>query len=232
MKLFKMWGSLKKTKEAVKTKEIKEAVLYKEITLDQLKAFAPNADSVDLRYYLPAFNEVLPKYEINNHLRKCHFLAQVAHESGEFRYKKENLNYSKDALLRVFGKYFDEKEAEACARKPQEIANIVYGGRMGNVNTNDGWKYRGRGLIQLTGKNNYKACSDFIGVDLVANPDLVNSDPFVCVEVACWYWVSRSLNELADADNVKTITKYINGGYNGLEHRMKLLERAKRALGV
>lgn len=203
------------------------------ISHDQLRQSFPNATDENIAYYLKAFNAVLPEYAIDTPLRIAHFLAQIGHESGELKYNKENLNYGAISLLRVFGKYFKTKEhALECERKPQTIANIVYANRMGNTGPDDGWKYRGRGLIQLTGKDNYVACGEAICFDLENNPDLINSDPFVCIRSACWFWDSRDLNALADNDDLKKITKLINGGTNGINHRAELLNYAKKAFMV
>lgn len=203
------------------------------LTTQKLQKTLPNAEITDIHYYIEALNDVLPEYEINTPLRIQHFIAQIGHESGEFRYTRENLNYSKENLHRVFKKYFPTLEdAESYARKPEKIANIVYANRMGNgpTESGDGFKYIGQGLIQLTGKNNYKACSEAIGIDLISNPNLINQDAHTCIKVACWYWRSRHLNELADKDKIKAITKRINGGYNGLDHRKELLDNAKKYL--
>jgi putative chitinase len=197
----------------------------------QLKEIMPNAKDEDIDFYLDALNRQLNLYEINTPLRQAHFIAQIAHESGAFRYKSENLNYSAKALKAVFGKYFPTEElAQECARKPEKIANSVYANRMGNSDTEsgDGWKYRGRGLIQLTGCENYKKCSQVIGKDLIEEPDLLIHDPDIAVGAACWFWDMKKLNRHADEDDLKTITKKINGGYHGLEDRASYLDRAKK----
>ena len=173
--------------------------------------------------------------EINTPLRKAHFLAQLAEESNSFHCKEENLNYSAQALRSVFGKYFpSEKLAQEYERQPEPIANRVYGGRMGNgqETSGDGWRYRGRGLIQLTGKENYQRCAEACGIDFVSQPDCVADEPECAVKVACWYWQSRQLNKLADADDIKGVTRRINGGYNGLEERQAFLDRAKAVFVV
>jgi putative chitinase len=157
----------------------------------------------------------------------------VAHESGSFRYNTENLNYSAKALRSVFGKYFPSDElANAYARKPEKIANRVYGNRMGNgtEESGDGWKYRGRGLIQLTGHDNYRRCGEGIGLNLEEEPDQVADNPAISVKAVGWFWKTNNLNQYADADDIKIITKRINGGYHGLEDRMEFLERARSVL--
>jgi hypothetical protein len=140
------------------------------------------------------------------------------------------LNYSEQALLRVFRKYFTPTQAKQYARKPKMIASRVYGGRMGNgdESTGDGWRYRGRGLIQLTGKSNYRKFCEWVGDDVVAQPDLVATD--YAVHSAVYYWTSRDLNRFADQDDVKKITQVINGGLNGLADRNAILDKAKHLL--
>lgn len=201
-----------------------------QISKDQLKAVMPQATEENIERFLPALNDELPKYGVDTPLRMAHFIAQIAHESGSFKYSSENLNYSAKALRSVFGKYFTSEEmAEEYQRQPEKIANIVYANRMGNGDTEsgEGWHYRGRGLIQLTGKDNYTACSSAIGEDLVESPDKISDDPNISVAAACWYWNSRKLNDAADQDDVKTVTKKINGGTHGLEDRTAFLNRCK-----
>jgi putative chitinase len=203
------------------------------VTQSQLEAIMTT--TAEVTQYCDAVNACLQRYEINTALRAAHFLAQVAHESGGFRYIEENLNYSAEALKSVFGKYFqDDALASDYARQPQKIANRVYADRMGNGSevSGDGWRYRGRGLIQLTGKSNYTQYADSRQVDVVQTPDLVATDPILATDVAGWYWESRELNRYADNDDIRTITKRINGGYNGLEDRQGYLNRAKGAFGV
>lgn len=156
--------------------------------------------------------------------RYAHFMAQCHHESGGFRYTEENLNYSDKALLAVFGKYYTKDLAIKEARKPELIANRVYGNRMGNDSPGDGWKHRGRGFIQLTGKDNYKAFSEYIGVDCVANPELVSTTyPY---ESALWFFDKNNLWCIADLgiENyvIRKITRRINGGFNGISDRIEL----------
>lgn len=179
--------------------------------------------------YVDDLQELLPKYGItDSKTRLAHFLSQVLHESGMMRYDTENLNYSAKALRAVFGKYFKtQEEADAYARKKEEIANRVYASRMGNGDevSGDGWRYRGRGLMQLTGKDNYKAFSEWLGEPRVlTEPELVASD--YAVASAVFYWDRNKLNAVADQDDIKVLTKRINGGYNGLEHRQDLYAKA------
>ena len=186
----------------------------------------------DADKYLSDLNQLMQEYQIDTEMRAAHFLAQVLHESVHMKTVQENLNYSEQALLRVFGKYFTFSQAKAYAGKPEKIASRVYGGRMGNgdESTGDGWRYRGRGLIQLTGKSNYRKFSDWIGNDVVAQPDRVATD--YAVHSAVYYWTSNNLNRYADQDDVKQITRAINGGLNGLADRNALLDKAKQLLGA
>jgi len=165
------------------------------------------------------------KFAINTPLRLAHFLAQCTHESAEFKAREENLNYSADGLKKIFPKYFPDNLADSYARQPEKIASRVYGGRMGNGDeaSKEGYKYRGRGYIQLTGKDNYSNFAQAVSDDIMNNPDLVASKyPLFS---AAWFWNTRSLNQLADEgssdDVVKKITKVVNGGVNGLEDRIK-----------
>lgn len=167
---------------------------------------------------------VIDTFKINSINKLTHFLAQCAHESGNFKFVKENLNYSADGLLKVFPKYFSKDTAEIAARKPEVIANIVYSNRMGNGDraSGDGWKYIGRGYIQLTGKSNYAAFGKYIGVDLIANPELVETK--YPLTSAAWYFEVRKLWSIAeqgiDEETIKKITKLINGGTHGLADRI------------
>lgn len=204
-------------------------------SLESLQSIMPKASVDHLNKYLDALNEEMHKAAINTPLRMAHFIAQLAHESGNFRYHTENLNYSAKALRAVFGKYFPTDEgAEAYERQPEQIANRVYADRMGNGDeaSGEGWKYRGRGLIQLTGKDNYTRCGAALDLDLINEPEQVAENPNIAVAAAAWFWNQRNLNDHADQDDVKAITKRINGGYHGLEDRMTYLARAKEVLGV
>ena len=170
--------------------------------------------------------EVASKFGINTPLRVAHFLAQCGHESGGFRVTQENLNYSAKGLNGIFRKYFPtEAAAAAYARQPQKIANKVYANRMANGSeaSGDGYKFRGRGYIQLTGRDNYTQFGKAIGVDIPSNPDLVSSK--YALASAAWFWSKNGLNKLADngsTDTVVTsITKRVNGGTIGLADRIK-----------
>ena len=226
----------KKDKEEKKEEQI--AVKEKEqpkylFTKEELYQINSNLNKNECDYYYEALNEIIQQYNINTKLRICHFLAQILHESGHFRYKSENLNYSAKALRSVFPKYFKTDEIAAeYARKPEKIGNRVYANRMGNGDeaSGDGFTFRGRGLIQLTGRSNYKTCGEDLDIDLLKLPDLITSDSKICVKTACWFWNKNKLNELADIDDIVTITKRINGGTNGLDDRKKILNLAKSVL--
>ncbi|WP_292921403.1 glycoside hydrolase family 19 protein [Nitrosomonas sp.] len=188
------------------------------LALDRLKTHVPDA-------VLDQVPDCAEKFNINTSLRLAHFLAQCAHESAEFKAREENLNYSAAGLKTVFPRYFPGNLAENYARQPEKIASRVYGGRIGNGNeaSKEGYKYRGRGYIQLTGKDNYSAFANSVSDDILGNPDLVASQyPLLS---AAWFWDTRSLNALADAgasdDVVTKITKKVNGGLNGLEDRIE-----------
>jgi putative chitinase len=189
------------------------------LKLDTLKGHIP--DSV-----IAMIPEVASKFEINTPLRLAHFLAQCGHESGGFKLTQENLNYSAKGLNGIFKKYFPtEADAKPYERNPQKIANKVYGNRMGNgaEATGDGWKYHGRGFIQLTGKDNYTAFTKSIGEDCVNNPDLVASK--YALASAAWFFNKNGLHKMADGGandaTVTSITKRVNGGTIGLPDRIK-----------
>jgi putative chitinase len=169
---------------------------------------------------------VMAKFGINNANRLSHFLSQVAHESGDFKFVNENLNYGAKGLMSIFKKYFPtEALAKAYERQPQKIANKVYANRMGNGDeaSGEGFKFRGRGYIQLTGKNNYKAFSDFIGEDCVANPDLVATK--YPLTSAAFFFHTNKLWDVCDKghshDVVVAVTKRVNGGTIGIDDRVK-----------
>lgn len=174
---------------------------------------------------LAEINVLVEKFNLNSGLRLSHFLAQCAHESGNFKVLNENLNYSADGLLKIFPKYFKDKAtADAYARKPEKIANRVYASRMGNGDeaSGDGYKFRGRGFIQLTGKSNYQAFSDFIKEDCVASPDLVATK--YPLTSAAFFFDKNKLWDICDKgatpEVVTLVTKRVNGGTHGLEDRL------------
>jgi putative chitinase len=188
------------------------------LKIDKLRGHIP--DSV-----ISQIPDTAAKFNITNNLRLAHFLAQCGHESGGFKAVSENVNYSAAGLKGIFGKYFPGNLAESYARNPQKIASRVYGGRMGNgpEATGDGYKFRGRGFIQLTGKNNYTQFSKFIGEDCVANPDLVATK--YPLASAAFFFDSNKLWAICDkgADNatITAVTKRVNGGTIGLADRIK-----------
>jgi putative chitinase len=189
------------------------------LKLDKLKGHVPQV-------VIDSIPEVAAKFGINTPLRVAHFLAQCGHESGGFRVTQENLNYSAKGLNGIFRKYFPtEAAATPYARQPQKIANKVYANRMANGSeaSGDGYKFRGRGYIQLTGRDNYTQFGKAIGVDIPNNPDLVSSK--YALASAAWFWSKNGLNKLADngaTDTVVTsITKRVNGGTIGLPDRIK-----------
>lgn len=184
----------------------------------------------------------MERHGINTPLRQAHFLAQIGHESNSFKSLRENLNYSVEGLLKTFSRH---RISEADARKygrtssqpanQEMIANIVYGGEwgrknLGNTQEGDGWKYRGAGLIQLTGRANFEQANKVLNFDLVNRPERVAEDNVIAALAACWFWQSRGLNELADKDDLLSITKRINGGISGLEDREYRLLLAKSVL--
>ncbi|MEP2935165.1 MAG: glycoside hydrolase family 19 protein [Gilvibacter sp.] len=200
----------------------------------QFKSIIPDVNWIYASKYIGLFDKVLPAYDINTPLRQAQFLAQITQESGGFKYTIENLNYSANALYAVFRKYFPTlAAAQAYARQPEKIANKVYANRLGNGNeaSGDGYKYRGRGLIQLTGKDNYASFGSSAKIDAVNNPAQV-ATPQYALASACWFWKSRNINKYADQDDVVMVTKMINGGTNGLASREQYLEEYKKLLGV
>lgn len=187
---------------------------------------------IDAKWLQP-LEDTFAKYDINTPERQAAFIGQCAHESGNFKTLEENLNYKPEALMRVWPSRFpDLAIAMKYAHNPEMIANKVYGGRMGNgvEETGDGWKYHGRGLIQLTGKENYANCGSGIGVDLLSNPNLLNTPEYAALS-AGWFWNKKGLNALADAGDFETITKRINGGTLGLEDRKAKIAKALSVLG-
>ncbi len=200
---------------------IKEDVLIPKggsIDLGKLKGHIPEAVIVQIP-------TVMEKFQINTPLRLAHFLAQCGHESGGFKATQENLNYSADGLKKIFPKYFPGNIAESYARNPEKIASKVYGGRMGNggEETKEGYKFRGRGYIQLTGKENYTSFAKSIGEDTVVNPDLVATK--YALASAAWFFSKNGLNAIADKGandaTVTAVTKRVNGGIIGLPDRIK-----------
>lgn len=198
------------------------------MNLDNLKTVIPQE-------VLAQIPETVETFKLNTPLRLAHFLAQCAHESGNWRFKVENLNYSAQSLQSVFRKYFPtEALAAQHARKPQQIANRVYANRMqnGNEASGDGWRFRGRGYIQLTGKQNYTAFDAVVKDSILENPELV-ADKYPLLSAA-WFWNANKLNALADKGatdaDVTAITKRVNGGTHGLEDRLSKFKTYHRLL--
>jgi len=206
-----------------------------ELTKDQLKQLLPKNPYIDHWHHALAI--LLPDYEINTPQRIAAFMAQCAHESGGFTALKENLNYKPATLRKLFAKYFptDALAEEYCAKpnKQEAIANRVYASRMGNgdESSGDGYKYCGRGLIQLTGKSNYIAFADSLEISPEEASEYLATFEGAA-QSACWFWESNKLNQWADKGDILTLTKRINGGTIGLEDRIKHYEHALHVLGV
>ena len=208
-----------------------------EFTKDHLEPIIPGNSKVDEWY--EALCDMLPKYGITSERRVAHFLSQCAHESANFKRLEENLNYSAKALRAVFGRYFGnppKRNADEYHRMPKNIANYVYMDefrkyKMGNVNEGDGWLFRGRGLKQLTGRDNYTKFGASVGLSAEEAAEYVATEKGA-VESACWFWDTNNLNEIADTDDVKRMTKKINGGSIGLADRQKRYTHAMEVLGM
>ena len=183
-------------------------------------------------HWYEALCQILPDYDINTVPRVAAFLAQTAHESGNYRAIKENLNYKAESLCKVWPKYFPNIDiARPYAQQPEKIANRAYGGRMGNgpEESGDGWKFAGKGLIQLTGKDNYTRYAQSLEISLEeASEHLTTFEG--CVQSAAWFWEANNLNQWADAGDMLTLTKRINGGTIGLEDRVKHYNHALHVL--
>jgi len=192
------------------------------------------------RLWAPVLTEAMSRFGIDTSRRQAQFLAQTAHESGGFSRLEENLNYDAPGLARTWPSRFSSdgapnytpnELARKIARQPERIANAAYGGRMGNNATTDGWTYRGRGLIQLTGKANYQAAATALNAPLVEQPDRV-ADRDMAALTAAWFWSKNGLNKPAGLGDTKAVTRKINGGLTGLADRLQRYERAAKALGV
>jgi putative chitinase len=204
------------------------------ITLDLLKAICPKTNNVILEGYIEPLNTVTEYYEMNqNPKRVAGFLAQIAHESAGFTAISENLNYSKEGLRKIFPKYFPTDElATIYARQPQKIANRVYANRMKNSDesSGDGWNFRGRGLIQLTGRDNYTRFAESLDMSLEETIKYLET-PNGAVASAGWFWDNNNLNQYCDNDDFVTLTKRINGGTIGLADRQHHYQIALQYLG-
>lgn len=205
------------------------------ITQSQLLRAVPELYKPRLDEFVASLNQWAVSFGIDSPLRMAHYLAQVIFESQYLKRTDENLNYSADGLLKTFGRYFTSETAREYARQPERIANRVYASRMGNgpEASGDGWRYRGRGFIMLTGKENYERFnqSDVCTEDVIRKPDEVMKFPLNQV-VAGWFWEQHGLNDLADADDADAICRKINGGTNGLADRKFLLRRFKKEFGI
>jgi putative chitinase len=187
-----------------------------------------------LDYWYDALCEILPVYEINTPERVAAFLAQCAHESGGFKFLRENLNYRAESLMKTFPRHFKSlDEAKRYERKPEMIANKVYANRMGNGDeaSGDGWRYLGRGLIQLTGKNNYTLFAAAIDTPLEEIPEYLQTFEGA-IQSACWFWEQNNINQWADKKDVVTMSKRINGGTIGMEDRVMKFNKALKMFGV
>ena len=204
---------------------------------EHLAAMIPGNKNASAWY--KAMTELFPKYEINTPNRIAGFIAQCAHESANFTALEENLNYKEETLLKVFGRYFGtgagKRDAKEYARNPEKIANYVYmdefrKSKMGNVKEGDGWRFRGRGLKQLTGRDNYTAFGKSVGMTAEEAAEYVATEKGA-IESACWFWGNKKLNAIADAGDIVRMTKVINGGDIGLADRQKRWEGALAILG-
>ena len=203
-----------------------------DFTKEKLAQLIPGNPYVD--YWFNALNMILPDYDIDSIPRVAAFMAQTAHESGNYKFLKENLNYRATSLRKVFPKYFPtDALAEKYAHNQAAIANRVYGGRMGNgpEASGDGFKYCGRGLIQLTGKSNYMKFAESIDTPVEEIPEYLSTFEGA-VQSACWYWEENNLNKWADQGDILTLTKRINGGTIGLADRKAHYAHALKVLGA
>jgi putative chitinase len=202
-----------------------------QITREQLAQIIPKNPYID--QWTDALNKLLPDYEISTPQRVAAFIAQCAHESGYFVFLKENLNYRAESLMRTWPRHFPTLDiATQYARQPERIANRAYANRMGNGDeaSGDGWRYAGKGLIQLTGRNNYEAFAESIETPVEEIPAYLETFEGA-VQSACWFWESNNLNQFADNNDILTLTKRINGGTIGLADRMEKYEKALRVFG-
>ena len=203
-----------------------------ELTKEQLKQLLPKNPYID--QWHKALSQLLPDYEINTPQRIAAFIAQCAHESGGFIFLTENLNYKAESLVKVFPKYFkDLATAKVYEKKPEKIANKIYANRMGNGDelSGDGYKYRGRGLIQLTGKTNYSWFAASLEITPEEAAEYMQTFEGAA-QSACWFWETNKLNDWADKGDIEKMTKIINGGTIGLEDRKKHYEHALHVLGA
>jgi putative chitinase len=195
------------------------------MTYDQLDSLG-----IDHKWLAP-LEETFAKYDISTPVRQACFIGQCAHESGNFKTLQENLNYSAEGLMKTWPSRFPTKEmADQYARQPAKIAGKVYNGRLGNTSEEEAAQYLGRGLIQLTGKENYANCGTALGIDFVGNPTFLIEPKYAALS-AGWFWNKKGLNSLADSGDFETMTKRINGGLIGLEDRKAKIAKALSILG-
>jgi putative chitinase len=206
---------------------------YENVTEAQLCAVVPGIAVSKAAEFTNALNAAMQEFSINTPLRQAAFIAQTAHESMGYSVFVENLNYSAKTLSATWPRRFTTDIAGGYARKPEKIANCAYANRLGNGNetSGDGWRYRGRGVIQVTGRDNYRACGIALGLDLIHSPEVLEQ-PLTAFRSGAWFWNSRSLNILADKGDFVGITRKINGGTLGLDDRMKYYRKAKATLGI
>ena len=201
------------------------------LSLEQLKQMVKNPY---IDHWHEALDQLLPDYDINTPLRVAHFIAQCAHESGNFLFIKENLNYRAESLMKTWPRLFPTIEiARQYEKQPEKIANRAYGNRMGNGDeaSGDGWRYCGRGLIQLTGRDNYTFFAGSLDISVEEAAEYLATFEGAA-QSACWYWEQNNLNRFADANDVRGLTRAINGGYLGLEDRIKHTNHALHVLGA
>ena len=185
---------------------------------------------IDDQWEIP-LNQVFVKYDIDTPKRQAAFIGQCSYESANFTNLQENLNYSAQRLMQVWPSRFPYIiAAEPYAHNPEKLANFVYAGRMGNLEDGDGYTYRGRGLIQITGREMYAKCGNALGIDLIDNPDLLLTPEYATLSAA-WFWNKHGLNTLADVQEYGTMTRRINGGITGLDDRIIRITKALEVLG-
>ena len=214
------------------------------ITAQQIRRAVPDVSKANIDAFVNTFNEWSDRFGINTNKRVIHFLSQVCTESGAFKFTEENLNYSADGLMKTWPTRFKTREfASRYARQPEKIANYVYANRMGNGNeaSGDGWRYKGRGFIMITGRDGYQsyAGSEFCVGDLMSHPEWLAKSPG-CTKSAMWYWWKNNLSDIADRDDggaigeeiVTQITKKVNGGYIGLQTRLFYYRRFRKEFGI